>query len=605
MSDATVVPLDPESPAREPAGAGSTAERPLQAFRRLDVVLGRALDAARERYGEGAAADAFRGLYVTVEQASAPLAGAVGVPLQTLGSSSTDRHTSVPGWAEICSAHRGWAWLRARFGLGDRELDIVLIALAPEVDLRYERLYGYLQDDVARRRPTVDLALDLLAGSAEDKLAARAAFAADATLVVQRIVRLVPEQGTVSPLLAHTVKVDDQIVDLLLGQGGLDRRLVGWCRLLDPGSTPLAVSSLPEPEQAALVAAVESATRQRPLRIFFHGPEGSGRLSTAESVAAELGLPLLVADVARWPAPRDGSARRWLEGAVDDDEDLLALVLREAELQGAILYLQNVDLPGEGLRAPVVRGLHALARSPGTVILAAEDPWLPPGGPALGELRVSFGSHGYLMRRDTWARGLGSVRVDRRDLDLIATRYRLRTGQIVAAAAVALEMARSRAAAAGLLGSVGPTTAELVEAARRQGGQELARQARRIEPLHRWRDLVLPEDSLDQLRELCDRVAVRERVLTDWGFAGQLAQGRGCAALFAGPPGTGKTMAAEVIAGELGLDLYKIDLAARGQQVHRRDRAQPGTHLHRCGPRGRHPVLRRGGRTVRQAQRGA
>ena len=83
----------------------------------------------------------------------------------------------------------------------------------------------------------------------------------------------------------------------------------------------------------------------------------------------------------------------------------------------------------------------------------------------------------------------------------------------------------------------------------------------KIEPLYTWSDIVLPEDSLAQLREICQRVAHRHRVLDEWGFEQKLSQGKGTNALFAGPSGTGKTMAAEIIANELGLDLYKIDLA--------------------------------------------
>ena len=97
--------------------------------------------------------------------------------------------------------------------------------------------------------------------------------------------------------------------------------------------------------------------------------------------------------------------------------------------------------------------------------------------------------------------------------------------------------------------------------ARQQGEVRIGLMATKIEPIHRWDDIVLPADAVQQLRELCDRVVHRERVLEEWGFACKLSLGRGVAALFSGPPGTGKTMAAEVVANALGLDLYRIDLA--------------------------------------------
>jgi SpoVK/Ycf46/Vps4 family AAA+-type ATPase len=90
----------------------------------------------------------------------------------------------------------------------------------------------------------------------------------------------------------------------------------------------------------------------------------------------------------------------------------------------------------------------------------------------------------------------------------------------------------------------------------------LSNLARKIEPHYRWEQLVLPSDQLQQLRELANQVKHKNLVMEDWGFSGKLSLGRGLNALFAGPSGTGKTMASEVIANELGLDLYKIDLSA-------------------------------------------
>ena len=107
------------------------------------------------------------------------------------------------------------SWLAEVFGLAPFELDIVLIALAPEVDLRYERIYAYLQDDVTRRRPSVDLVLNLLCSSAEERLARRACLSSESPLVRHRLIRLIPDpQQVEAPLLAHYIKLDEQIVRL-------------------------------------------------------------------------------------------------------------------------------------------------------------------------------------------------------------------------------------------------------------------------------------------------------------------------------------------------------------------------------------------------------
>src|SRR5262249_10850818 len=104
-------------------------------------------------------------------------------------------------------------------------------------------------------------------------------------------------------------------------------------------------------------------------------------------------------------------------------------------------------------------------------------------------------------------------------------------------------------------------TSDLFAAARVQSGHDLARLARKIEPKYTWGDIVLPTDQLAQLREICNQAKYRQVVYGEWGFDRKLSLGKGLNVLFAGPPGTGKTMAAEVIASELGLELYKIDLA--------------------------------------------
>ena len=113
------------------------------------------------------------------------------------------------------------------------------------------------------------------------------------------------------------------------------------------------------------------------------------------------------------------------------------------------------------------------------------------------------------------------------------------------------------------------TLHDLMATARQQAGQELGALAQKVEPLSTWNDIVLPDDALVQLRELCGWVAHRQRVLGAWGFGQKLSRGKGVNALFSGPSGTGKTMAAEIIANELSLDLYKIDLSSVRQQVHR------------------------------------
>jgi SpoVK/Ycf46/Vps4 family AAA+-type ATPase len=146
------------------------------------------------------------------------------------------------------------------------------------------------------------------------------------------------------------------------------------------------------------------------------------------------------------------------------------------------------------------------------------------------------------------------------------------TVQIAEAVSSACNRAALRSSSKTLLGTsasveveaqaaASPEVEDLFAAARAQSGDALAALAHKLEPGYGWADLVLPSDSLAQLHEICQHVTHRQRVLGEWGFDRKLSLGKGVNALFVGPSGTGKTMAAEIIANELRLDLYRIDLA--------------------------------------------
>ncbi|MCA1702925.1 MAG: ATP-binding protein, partial [Actinobacteria bacterium] len=487
------------------------------------------------------------------EQSARSLDGGAGEPLPG-GVGESVR----PDWGQIAADGPGWGWLREGYGLSDFELDLVLIALAPEVDLRYERVYGYLQDDVSRKRPTVDLALNLLSTTPGEKLAGRALLGWDAPLVSRKVFALIPDPHSVSsPLLAHILKLDEQIVDILLGQGGLDPRLASCCRLMAP-QNGFADTLLAEDVRKSLLGMVDVAWGRHPLRLYFQGPRGAGKRGTAEALAGEMGVRLLVVSLGRLPLGDHSLS------------DFLALIFREAWLQGALLYLDDLDaLHGE--QGTVCRRALAgqLAQHPGVTILAGAQIWVPLGEEPLGVLVVPFVMPDFARRRQIWEETLAGygVSLAPADLDALAGRFRVAPGQIRDVALTACNGARWRMAANSPEPShnlllPAPTLGELFAAARSQTGHDLMELARKIEPVYGWEDIVLPGDPLAQLHELCQRVAHRQRVMGEWGFDRKLSQGKGISALFAGPPGTGKTMATEVIARELGLDLFKIDLSA-------------------------------------------
>ncbi len=549
--------VDAVAAAPPAAGYAGGREHLLAALDRVDLLL--RLAAARRR-GDPAAVEfnAFRGLYVSEEEirrlcepaagtAEAGAPDAEGPLRAALAAAEEDlaRHAAAARGAGI---RLPLAELARRFALTPFDVDALLFCLAPEIDGRYETLYAYLQDDVTRRRPTAGLILALLAPAREERLALRARLSAAAPLLRHGLLVWAAGEEE-APFPSRPLRADDRIVAFLLEHDGLDERLAPFARRAAPRAA-LGELTLP----AGLGAALRRLVRARPaggtpLRLVFQGEPGAGRRLTAEALAAEAGLGLLAADVPALLA--QGSGLRSLAGRLR----------REATLLGCALYLDGaeslLDEPAAGSAREL---LEALAGCAVPVVLGSTRPWPAALGGEAAPLRIDFPAPDAATRRALWQTALRRHGVrpgPEADLDLLADRFAFTPGRIDRAVAEA----RQRAA----LGTDGPgavAAADLDRACRAQAGGGLAALARRIEPLYVWDDLVLPADRLAQLREVCAHVRHRRQVFERWGFERKLARGKGISALFVGPSGAGKTMAAEILAAELGLDLYRIDLSA-------------------------------------------
>jgi SpoVK/Ycf46/Vps4 family AAA+-type ATPase len=522
---------------REPALA---LDDLLPALRRLDRLIERAVRAAAASFCPDSA-DPYRGLVIRADEVERLLRREPATPTLIGHGGSLDD-------LDLAPSAPGLLRLGRVFGLSTFELDTILIALAPELDLRYERLYAYLHDDVTRKRPSVDLALNLLCVNAVERLTQRARFAPTAPLLRHRLIHLLPDpQRPEPPLIAHELKLDEQVVRWLLGNDEIDGRLAPFANLVAPFPQTLA-PFLAETGQALLHLAEEALLNSEPLRLGFQGPAGNGQTELAKHLAVTLGFQLLSLDLGRLLANELSP------------EAALRLCFREARYHGAILYLDKTDALGSDAESGSVPDLrNALANHPGIVILSGERPWpqLALASPDL--IAVPVPAADMRQRRTAWAAALASagIALPPDHVALLAGRFRLSLTQIDAALASARALARWREATL----DTEPTLPEIFQSARAQAGPALAATAQKIEPRFTWEDLVLPDDAISQLHEICARVNQRERVLATWGFAHKLSLGQGTNALFSGPSGTGKTMAAEVIASDLGLDLYRIELA--------------------------------------------
>ena len=424
-----------------------------------------------------------------------------------------------------------------RFGLGDLAREVLIVALAPDADEKYATVYAYLQDDATRRRPTVGFVLGLLAPEA-DQLADRSLFTPGSPLVDDDLIRLSGD----GPLPTRTVRTDRRIVQYLLGEDGIDPAISDIVSLRTPadGIDTLAYDSA---ERQALRGIADpdatTAARERtvPPLVAIYGPAGTGKADRVAAITAERGRELLRVDCAR--IGPDRLAER------------LDRIRREAALWNADILLDGI-LDGDGVAAVAVDRLESLDTA--LFLTGESEPPTP--------LRKRTTRHEFVPlsveraahddRRRYW-----EEHCDRpADVDpaAIASTFRLSRGAIDDA----LEMAAGTARAAGE-----PVTAgHVYRACREQSSEELSELATRIDPGYGWDDIVLPDETESRLREVASRLTDRGTVYTDWGFANRSSLGNGLIAMFSGPSGTGKTMAAEVVANHAGLHLYKIDLAA-------------------------------------------
>ncbi|HYH84226.1 MAG TPA: AAA family ATPase [Pyrinomonadaceae bacterium] len=449
--------------------------------------------------------------------------------------------------------------LRRLFNLTNLERDILLVCLLPELDGRYRRLFGYLQDDVSRASPTVELALQILYRVAPDPEEARALFAASAPLVAKHLVVMSGDAAGHEPLPVRTVRIDDRLAAFLVGGDALDSRLAGFVGE-DRERVRWEELSV-EPEQLSKYRAAAGwwealrAEERHGVTFFLHGAYGNGRLNVARAICTAVGLPLLVADAAATARSPSGH-----ETAID-------LVFREATLRGAALYWAGCEqLLEEGRPSHVWEYLVASAEdSRGPTFLASLTVWEPSGRFRAGHfMRLDFNAPGYELRRRVWearlppAEEFESPAPDRAALaDQLANGFQLTDGQVADAVLAARELAAQRDPRQNAL-----RVADLYEGCRRHSGRRLAAFARRVEPRSGldFDDLILPPHNMRQLDELRFRIGQRYRVRGQ--FETRLTLGRGLIALFTGSSGTGKTMAAGLLAQEQGVDLYKVDLSA-------------------------------------------
>jgi AAA+ superfamily predicted ATPase len=417
------------------------------------------------------------------------------------------------------------------FDLSAFERRVLLLCAGTALDGSFASLCAAAHGDARRPYPTFGLALNALPEAHWD------AMSPAGPLRTWRLIELESGGSATHPVTESQLRIDERILNYLTGVEHLDERLVGFVEPL-PTPSDLVPSHLALAER--LAATWSQAVDKGPLPVVqLCGHQESSQRAIAAAAAAMLGLALHV-----MPA----------QGIPTDPRELQALMRlweREAALSGSALLVECGELAAADANreAALVRLLENCRTA---LIVASPDRRSIRHRPSIA-LEVERPTAAEQMM--LWESGLGDAvtGLDGR-LETLVAQFSLSAPALQAVCAEAL----GRVTADGSPHDLG---ALLWDAARVQARPRLDDLTQRIKPVATWDDLVLPQKQKRMLREIAMHVRQRITVYEAWGFAAKSSRGLGISALFAGASGTGKTMAAEVLANELRLDLYLIDLS--------------------------------------------
>jgi hypothetical protein len=431
----------------------------------------------------------------------------------------TKKHALPRGWL---SAPGGEApallLLRNAFLLSPFETAVVALCAGFELDSDIGALCAKASGDPARPWPTFALALSAFEPGSWD------AVAASGALRYWRLIEV--ERAPGQPLVQSPLRCEERIVDFIKGLNRLDEGAIAWLTPVEAesgGGDPTAIS--------ALTRGWSHADRVSPVLLF--GADSSTRIETAAAAASACGRKLFRVEGRALPAApieMDELTRMWRREAALLPLAILIDVIPEDQASESLLrrFVAKLDMP---VAISVDRGEPGLVEE---FLAIAVSP--PDAATQEAAWRASLGGAG---------KSLAPKLAGTFD-------FSLETIRRIASASEPLD----RSARAG------DTEAPIWQDCAAVVRPKLNALAQRIEPRASWDDLVVPAAQRATLRQIADQVRLRRQVYDDWGYRAKLSRGLGVTAVFAGESGTGKTMAAEVLANDLGVNLYRIDLSA-------------------------------------------
>lgn len=497
---------------------------------RVDPLIRDAVTRAQESGNDPT--DSLRGLIISDDEVEEHLSKPALAGLWTTTDTEIQLPVKFEGNPDLPFLH-----LIKIFKLTALDAHILLLTLATELDKRYSRLYGFLQDDVSQRRPTVNLMMNLLGTTVPQRFAVWSRLHDENPLRKFFLIECLPDKGQqYASFLAYQCKIDHRIVSHLLGDNTPDSRIRQSVTYINPNKYEIV--------PPAVTDAVRDAFKQSPM-LYFKGDFHNGQIEAAAALCRAYNMKLLKVDM------------KLLTQEIVDFEVAWKLALREANLTDCAIIVENWDAClYEDTEQPPPELWEAFNNYDLPIFLCSTKEWETLDTERKRRmLRLSFEKPEFNERRHVWEvlAQRNELKMPDTELSQLANKFRFNQVQIERTLQTAGDLALTRGEDIHL--------EDLYAGAQAHAALRLKQYAKKIDPRFDWDDLILPPESLEQLHEIEQRAQWVHVVHQDWGYGEKVAPVPGISALFAGESGTGKTLAAEVLANGLGLMMYKIDLA--------------------------------------------